>query len=452
MSDVVKIRSLRAQACQTVDVGFNMPGVIAQQNFDQQSRKGLSQLGSRVSFFDLTTNVYDILADKLGTGIKEATFKYNSTEISKLLSDGIRPPYLFSLRNQTLAVSLDQTIAKRAISFFDKYKHIKELKQLMEKYLPDSIKSLEGLLKAVTDRHSAIESAYQEDKVTDVVKTNVSETQIPGSSTATSSNPIAMVSSGFSVKTGPSEGEITTNVYEKATDSLLSRQVTPMTGTVPVINADGGWRRPGPGEMVSSSISETKAVDKQVTTTKINSYSHPKLENDAQYHQALVALYSQILSVKSTNLRIPYLDKIFALEMESLDAEVRAIQLNFVHTYLTPPINGVITAIYKDLGEPVEAGEPVLRIENDEHLFLVGQLMSRKVIRAGAFVTLTATLFEGSESESINGIIKVVRGHDVDSDEWEVIIEVKNPKDDSGNYLIPLNYQFDYQRDQLEIH
>lgn len=452
MSDKVKMRSLRAQACQTVDVSFNMPGVIAKQNFNHQSRKGVAQLGSRVSSFDLTANVYNILHEKIGTGDNEATFKYNSSEIAKLLSDGTASPYLFSLRNQTLAVSLDQAIAKRAISFFDKYKHIKELKDLMEKYLPESIASLEELQNTVTDRHTAIKSAYQADNLTGVVKTNISETLIPESSTETYSNPIAMVSSEFKVGTGPSDASITTNVYEKATDTLLSRQVTPMTGTSPMVNADEGWRRPAPGEMVTSSTTKTKVADKQVTTTKINSYSHPSLENDAQYHQSLVALYSQILSTKSANMRTPYLDKMFVLELESLDAEVRAIQLNFVHTYLIPPINGVITAIYKDIGEPVEPGEPVLRIENDEYLYLVGQVMSRKVIRAGATVTLSATLFEGLNSESIDGVIKVVRGHDIDSDEWEVVIETKNPKDSSGNLLIPLNYQFDSQRDQLEIH
>src|SRR5207244_565082 len=119
------IRTMHVQACQSADVAFNMPGVISAQNFDQVARTGPAALGSRVQFYDLQQNLYAHLAD-LAPG-DPARLKYNSTVIDQLLGGGGAAPYLFALRNQGLAVLLDQAIEQRAAAYFDKYKYSTQL-------------------------------------------------------------------------------------------------------------------------------------------------------------------------------------------------------------------------------------------------------------------------------------------------------------------------------------
>jgi hypothetical protein len=43
------IRSLRVQASQSVDLSFNMPGVIGWQNYDHNTQKGNSYIGKRTN-------------------------------------------------------------------------------------------------------------------------------------------------------------------------------------------------------------------------------------------------------------------------------------------------------------------------------------------------------------------------------------------------------------------
>jgi hypothetical protein len=54
----------------------------------------------------------------------------------------------------------------------------------------------------------------------------------------------------------------------------------------------------------------------------------------------------------------------------------------------------------------------------------------------------TKDLFEGGQPVTIVGSIVSVRGHEVDDDEWDVIVEIENPEV-KGQRLLPLNYGFD---------
>jgi len=101
-----------------------------------------------------------------------------------------------------------------------------------------------------------------------------------------------------------------------------------------------------------------------------------------------------------------------------------------------------VTAIYKDIGESVQAGEPVARIENDDTLLLVARVLSRQVLKIQAVATITTgDLFGAGQNLTLTGPIVAVRGHDAQNDEWDIVIRCPNSAD--PNLRVPLNYQFD---------
>ena len=117
--------------------------------------------------------------------------------------------------------------------------------------------------------------------------------------------------------------------------------------------------------------------------------------------------------------------------------------------------------MYKDLGESVAVGEPVLTIEDHSHLLIVGRIQFRGVLRlddplgAGGKARISTTsLFEDGQVQEFRNVkIVSIRGHDVDNDEYDLILECENPlidpADASKGRLLPINYHFD--RDDTEI-
>ncbi len=67
---------------------------------------------------------------------------------------------------------------------------------------------------------------------------------------------------------------------------------------------------------------------------------------------------------------LPYLNAVFDNELNSIDADVYRLQIAYLNTILMSPIPGTITGVYKNPGEAVRAGEPVIRIENNTAVLL----------------------------------------------------------------------------------
>jgi hypothetical protein len=111
-----------------------------------------------------------------------------------------------------------------------------------------------------------------------------------------------------------------------------------------------------------------------------------------------------------------------------------------------------VTIVYKDLGESVQAGEPVIRLENDDVVFVVGQVLFRGALRVGQSVTVHIDdLFAEGTPLDVPGVIKAVRGHDTDNDEWDIVIECKNPST-GGVKALPIYYQFDRDLSSIVVH
>lgn len=213
--------------------------------------------------------------------------------------------------------------------------------------------------------------------------------------------------------------------------------------------------------------SDGKVIDKgelavvQTSTTKHRTYTFPRRENDEEFQRTQLDLQDEIIDERITTLGVPEMEQMMTNELEMMDWEINKLQLNYAHTYLVPPFDGIITAVYKDLGESVAVGEPVLTIEDHSHLLLVGRVQFRGVLRlddplgAGGKVRIrTTSLFEdGQVREFTNVKIVSIRGHNVDNDEYDLILECENPlidpADASKGRLLPINYHFD--RDDTEI-
>ncbi len=61
-------------------------------------------------------------------------------------------------------------------------------------------------------------------------------------------------------------------------------------------------------------------------------------------------------------------------------AEIRKLQLAYIDTFLVAPFDGVITAVFRSIsGTHVTAEQPVLRLENDKTVLLVGIVKCREI-------------------------------------------------------------------------
>lgn len=186
----------------------------------------------------------------------------------------------------------------------------------------------------------------------------------------------------------------------------------------------------------------------QSAASTTGQYSTPALENIIRYHDKKLNTEDDFLKTRIRALQVPYLDRIMANELVTIDREVARYQLAYMNTFLVSPFAGVVTAVYKEVGEAVSAGEPIVRVEDDTELFLVGRIQYRGVLKLGATAKLCIKdLAESGESLDVCGLGLVsIRGHNSTDDEWDVVFRVTNPVDKSGNKAIPLNYSFDTER------
>jgi hypothetical protein len=166
-------------------------------------------------------------------------------------------------------------------------------------------------------------------------------------------------------------------------------------------------------------------------------YRHPSLEASLAHVRAQVDADDDLFGTTLQALKLQDVERSLDLELAAMDLEIRRAQLRLLHTYLLPPISGLVTAIYHDVGEYVEAGEPVVRIENDQHLLLVGWLQHRSPLTVGRQVIIRTTPYDTSRVVELQGTLVSVRGHEEDDDEWDLVIDVPKASE------LPLNYHFD---------
>ncbi|WZO96093.1 hypothetical protein EP7_003073 [Isosphaeraceae bacterium EP7] len=203
----------------------------------------------------------------------------------------------------------------------------------------------------------------------------------------------------------------------------------------------------GTNELITNSSFEQNA------NTREPIYSHPSSEARMRFHRAQASLQDELLNHTVFGLRSAHFERLFDNQLKMIDLRLRQLQVALAQRFLISPIKGVITGIYKDLGEQVNAGEAVVRVENHEDVLIVGRVQSRSMVRLGGAVKLTAkNVLEAAAPEpvTLNGTVAAMRGHDADNDEWDLVLFCDN-RGPGNTTKLPINYNFDKDDVTLEL-
>lgn len=182
-------------------------------------------------------------------------------------------------------------------------------------------------------------------------------------------------------------------------------------------------------------------------------FRYPSAENELRYHQSKAAVRQEFLAAWRMSEMCRNGDVTFPNEMGAIDRSVRALQSAYIDTFLVPPHSGVVTAVFHGAGEYVQAGEPVVRVEDDTFVYLVGTVKHRGTLRVGDQLTVGTTLFEaaGAAPVSVTGEVVAVRGHDSVSEQWDLLVFCPNYLEEApGTRVLPLNYHFDFESTTVE--
>ena len=173
-------------------------------------------------------------------------------------------------------------------------------------------------------------------------------------------------------------------------------------------------------------------------------YRDPGIEAAAQYLRAQISLNDQQFAAFMQGLYVQNLTSVFANQQTATDMDVKGLQVALLKRILVPPMSGTVTRIYKQAGDVLRAGEPVVRVENNSTLLLTGILIYRESLPIGTIVTVQTSQFSSTTPQNISGTIVVARGHESGDDRWAVVISCTNPTDANGNSILPPNYRFDF--------
>lgn len=197
----------------------------------------------------------------------------------------------------------------------------------------------------------------------------------------------------------------------------------------------------------------TDSTFKQDSSTKETTYTHPSTDAQMRFQRTQSSLQDELLTHTVFGFRSTHFERLFDNQLKMLDLRVRQLQVALAQRFLISPITGIVTGIYKDLGEHVASGEAVIRVENHDDVLVVGRVQSRSVVKLGGAVKLTAkNVFEAAVGQQVvlNGTVAAVRGHDADNDEWDLILFCDNRGPGNTNKL-PINYNFDKDDVILEL-
>lgn len=217
-------------------------------------------------------------------------------------------------------------------------------------------------------------------------------------------------------------------------------------------NTVGAAKSTTTGTPVSTTTQEQN-LDTTSTTETITEgreFATPRSDNRARYLRAEIGLRQEQLAAYRL-VKLNSADNIMYQKAMSA-TEVRRLQIALLNRYLVPPFEGTVTAIFRNVGDYVTVGQPVLRLENDAEVYLVGTIKCRGLIRVGYKVEVETTLFgePGASSIIIYGVVRAIRGHEPIDEQWNVMIRCENV-DSHGSRLLPLNYNFDFNTTTINL-
>jgi biotin carboxyl carrier protein len=396
---------------------------------------------------DLRLGAKDITFEKLCDPLRSS--KVAPGDPSRLQFDATRvvnramPFALAKLRNEMSKCALDTAINTRQNLYFSKYANSSSvISTIRASYSRTSPASKPNLLTSLGDiaeqQFTALSDAYMEDDRTGVVRATNSTVQTDTTSSGNSQRGSNFNQESVGENLGP--GVKWPDAVPPAWQGRPTRTTTGETQTAVTV-----------GSNYEESRTNGSASGTQSAVNVDYEYRTPYLDTRARHMRANISLIDQKFESFMFEQNVPHLEKIFENELASIDNDVCRLQIALLRSFLISPIPGIVTGIYKNPGDAVNAGEPVLRVENNDIVLLLANVVYRGAIPIGSTATVTTTLFGPSSPATPlpTGSVVAARGKG-DRDQWEVVVQIDNI-DASGNQIVPLGYVFDREYTDLTI-
>jgi biotin carboxyl carrier protein len=405
MGSSAKVISLAVRPSQVSQLCFEVGGILGESNVE---------LGTTAPLFDFPA-FYGILGSMPAVPGHPARLLYDFLQIQA----AVKPFTLVALRAEANKAALSKAINARANAFYAKYANatdvIARMRQLYSPTVAQSKPYRLDVLSSISENQMIqLRDAYISDGRTDVVRTTQSRLDSQLDSTGKS--------------------------ISKSGSFLVAAEVFPPPAPDTALTINGGDE--GVQEDFQESSSTGSAAEHQIVANTDYGYRVPFAENAAQYERAQISLIDEKFNQFMAGQNLPFLEAVFFNELTMIDSDVYRTQIAYLNTILMSPIQGTVTGIYKNPGDAITPGEPVLRVENTDVIFLVATVVFRGPIPIGAGLSVTTTLFDSAgPPTTIAGVIVAARGHQED-DRWEIIAKCNNL--DAGKPIFPLGYHFDY--------
>jgi hypothetical protein len=418
----------------------------------------VAQLGAKVKAFDFPA-FYLLMNGFPTVGGDPSRLLYSSQKIEADVS----PFVLATLRKEARKAALNSAINARQNAYFAKYANSAAIISLMNQYYSTSAvgskpQRLNDLADVSYQQWNLLSGAYADDSLDGVVKNTRStlawdsvnygysaasgivearDVSVGGNPTGTVDAPPdppppwPFPDSLPTYNPAPPQAPSDTWVAQFPTDGTATHTIQKGTNYQTVSRGDRGFQ--------SQTIINTDY-----------GYKTPYHEARAQYERAQISLMDQRFAQFMYGQNLPNLDTVFQNELNSIDSNVFRLQIAFLNTILMSPIPGTVTGIYKNPGDAVRPGEPIVRIEDNSTIFILATIIYRGPIAIGSNVTVQTPLFDSSgPPTSIAGSVVSARGHR-DDDKWDLVVKCDNI-DGSGNPIFPLGYHFDYDNTTVSI-
>lgn len=450
-----KVLNLRVRPSQWANLCFEVGGVVESSG---------AQLGDAVTQFDFTT-----FYGKLGTTVlgNAARLQYDSAAIQT--DPTVAASMLCALRAEPTKAVLDKAVASRENSYYGKYANqVAVIAQTRAFYSAANAGSKPQRLATLStisqNQADLLYAAYFADGRLSVIKTTSSEIKSKTDSTGETCG--ITVTDGFTQSTSSGVQNSTSqaisdsiatdfsngNVPGGSTNNVSDDLVFGVTSNSTLTSSSGSGFQGQKSVAISRTNSKGEARQLQAAVNTDYGYRVPNLESQAQNHRAQISLIDEQFGQFMSGQNLPYLETVFQNELTSIDLDVKRLQIAYLNTILMSPIDGIITGLYKNPGDCVTPGEAVLRVENNQTVYLVGTLIHRDVVKVGSSVTVSSALYSSTAgpATTISGTVVATRGHAGDDDRWEVVVKCNN-LDGGGNAILPLHYHFDYDNTSVTI-
>lgn len=437
-----RVISLKVRPSQVSHLCFEVGGILETLKAPPGKQTLLGHHVTSYPFEDL----YKALGSNSTTGSSDhSRLFYSPDEIKKTL---IGTHALASLRAEDAKTALRKAINARQNAYYAKYGSTQSaaiIDKMTEYYSPtthDSKPYRLGQLKQFAENQvNALKAAYSADGT----RNGTINPANPQQGVVKTTSSVSKTTGGGSSVTGQTQ----MISEEDKTDPFKLPQL-PAGGASAGAELGGGAftddaQTTIEEDSTGQTMTNTGTITQKITNTDYG-YRIPWWECQAQYQRAQISLIDQQFAQFMYSVNFPNLKQVFENELNNIDCDIYRLQIAYANTMLMTPISGTVTGIYKNPGDAVRAGEPVIRVENDDTIFLVGTLICPALIQIGSSVKVATTLF-GSDpaSPSLSGTVVAARGH-VQENEWAVILQCQNT-----DHMYPLGYNFDYDDTTVTI-